>query len=133
MELNTYSHVTTVPKFNISGIDTAELKNSIEHSFFVDGGVDMAKYTALSPIIDKIVAQCVMASDRAFASYQRNILSDITESVRCNIAEIVFGHKQATSREVRHDTVVDDDRIVYSQTVELTAPFPTKEVSINDW
>ena len=132
-ELKTYSHETSVRKFNIMDIDLAEIENEIDYLLFVEHEENMKSYTHLKPLVAEIAKMCVCHADRAVAAYQRDITLQLAEELQTKVQEIVFGQRIETSEKRRVDVTIDDERIIDTRVVATDAPKPTFEDDNYDW
>jgi hypothetical protein len=132
-ELKTYSHETSVTKFNLSNLNLAEVENSIEYLLFVEHEEDMKNYTHLKPLIGELVKLCVVHADKAVVEYQHEITLKIAEAMKGQVQEIVFGQQIKTRQTKRVDVTIDDEKVIDTRVVEPDAPAPTFEDEIDDW
>ncbi len=132
-ELKTYSHETSVAKFNLMDLSLAEIESEIEYLLFVEHEEDMASYTHLQPFIAEIAQLCVRHADSAVTAYQRNISIKLAENLKDKVQEIVFGQKIVTRENRRVDVTIDDEKVVDTRVVAVDAPLPTFEDAIHDW
>ena len=132
-ELKTYSHETSVQKFNLMNIDLADIENEIEYLLFVEHEEDMKSYTHLRPLIAEIAKMCVSHADRAVSAYQRDITINLAEDLQGKIQEIVFGQRIETCEKRRVDVTIDDEKVVDTRVVATDAPQPTFEDEKYDW
>lgn len=118
----TYENPITVPKYNISALDEAEIVGQLEYFLFIDHEEDMKGYSHLRPLLKELAQLVIRISDGAVAEFQRDmtrrIAENLQDSIGINIANSVYDAQVKTSTGALVSTVIGDRGIV-SQDIEV--------------